>query len=145
MSSNDDNNTSSTRDFIEQSMKYLLCRIYLASQMMELGSESRFTSIILFHRYVCHFEKVMHQKYCQHTRQQEHQNQKEAQKASARNQQNRRKNNSLAKETKVMNSNPRVVIQKQREATHKQKVAILKQREGIHQEKKGRRVVEMVN
>jgi hypothetical protein len=79
VSSNDDDNntTSSTRDFIEHSMKYLLCRMYLASQMMELGSESRFTSIILFRRYVCHFEKVMHQKYCQQTQQQkEHQNQK---------------------------------------------------------------------
>lgn len=76
MSSNDDDNTSSTLVFLEQSMKYLLCRIYLASQMMELGSESRFTSIVLFRRYACHFERVIQQNYCQQQTLQQEQNQK---------------------------------------------------------------------
>ncbi len=50
---------------LEPTIKYLLCRIYLASQMMELGSESRFTSIILFRRYLGHFCNLMHQNWHQ--------------------------------------------------------------------------------
>eukprot|EP00574_Skeletonema_japonicum_P006499 CAMPEP_0201735688 /NCGR_PEP_ID=MMETSP0593-20130828/37766_1 /ASSEMBLY_ACC=CAM_ASM_000672 /TAXON_ID=267983 /ORGANISM="Skeletonema japonicum, Strain CCMP2506" /LENGTH=342 /DNA_ID=CAMNT_0048229299 /DNA_START=46 /DNA_END=1071 /DNA_ORIENTATION=+ len=68
--SNDDNNKQNMA-FLEQSMKYLLSRIYLASQMMEIGSESRFTSIILFRRYAGHFGKVLHQNYCRRATQQE--------------------------------------------------------------------------
>lgn len=72
---NDDNNKQ-TVDLVEQAVKYLLSRIYLASQMMEIGSESRFTSIILFRRYAAHFEKVMHQNCCQQPMQQQEQKQK---------------------------------------------------------------------
>lgn len=35
--------------------RHLLCRMFVSSQMMELGSESTFTGLILFHRYVRHF------------------------------------------------------------------------------------------
>jgi hypothetical protein len=48
---------------LESSIQYLLCRIYLASQMMELGSESRFASIIIFRRYCCRFNKVLYQSW----------------------------------------------------------------------------------
>jgi hypothetical protein len=62
---------------LEPTIKYLLCRIYLATQMMELGSESRFTSIILFRRYVGHFN-LMHQNSPQ-----QHQGQKGRKRANA--------------------------------------------------------------
>src|SRR5210317_2303876 len=48
---------------LESSIQYLLCRIYLASQLMELGSESRFASIIIFRRYCCRFNKVLYQSW----------------------------------------------------------------------------------
>lgn len=70
MPPNDDDNKTKIV-FLEQSMNYLFCRMYLASQMMELGSDSRFTSIILFRRYVGQFQKVIH-----HHCQQKEQNQK---------------------------------------------------------------------
>ena len=41
--------------------KHLLCRMFMSSQMMELGSESRFTSLIVFHRYVRHFYKLVNE------------------------------------------------------------------------------------
>ena len=65
------NNTSSTIIVLEPSIKNLLNRMYLASQMLELGSESRFTCIILFRRYVGHFHKVMQKNW--HQMQQRHQ------------------------------------------------------------------------
>ena len=58
---------------IEPSIQYLLCRMYLASQMMEVGSEARFTSIILFRRYVCRFHKLVHENWLQTQQQQQQQ------------------------------------------------------------------------
>ena len=39
--------------------KSLLCRMFVSSQMMGLGSESRFTGLILFHRYIRQFHHLM--------------------------------------------------------------------------------------
>ena len=41
--------------------KQLLVRMFISSQMMELGSESRFTGLIVFHRYVRHFYKLVNE------------------------------------------------------------------------------------
>jgi len=44
-----------------------LCQMYIASQSMELGSESRFTSLVLFHRYAQRFfALVMQQQQRRH-------------------------------------------------------------------------------
>lgn len=56
-----DHNDKLQHSSLESSIQYLLCRIYLASQLMELGSESRFASIIIFRRYCCRFNKVLYQ------------------------------------------------------------------------------------
>jgi hypothetical protein len=48
---------------LESLIQYLLCRLYLASQVMELGSESRFASIIIFRRYCCCFNKILYQSW----------------------------------------------------------------------------------
>ena len=37
----------------------ILLKMHIASQSMELGSESRFTGLVLFHRYVRHFNKIV--------------------------------------------------------------------------------------
>ena len=45
-----------------------LCRMYVASQAMELGTESRFTGLVLFHRYVRQFYRsVQEKKHVQQT------------------------------------------------------------------------------
>lgn len=45
-----------------------LCRMYVASQAMELGTESRFTGLVLFHRYVRQFYRsVQEKKHLQQT------------------------------------------------------------------------------
>ncbi|KAL7548797.1 hypothetical protein ACHAWF_012052 [Thalassiosira exigua] len=41
---------------------HLLCRLYVASETMGLGSESRFTGLVLFHRYVRHFHHLVQQR-----------------------------------------------------------------------------------
>ena len=46
----------------------ILLKMHIASQSMELGSESRFTGLVLFHRYVRHFNKILLQE--QHHNQQ---------------------------------------------------------------------------
>ena len=46
---------SKFRSLYETLTHHLLCRMYIASYAMELGSDSRFTGIILFHRYARHF------------------------------------------------------------------------------------------
>ncbi|KAL7464974.1 hypothetical protein ACHAXS_005306 [Conticribra weissflogii] len=50
---------SSYHQYYKKLTRGLLCRIYIASNVMELGSESRFTSLILFHRYVRHFHVLV--------------------------------------------------------------------------------------
>lgn len=45
----------------ETTTRHLLCRMFISSQMMELGSEARFTGLALFHRYVRHFYRLMGQ------------------------------------------------------------------------------------
>lgn len=56
-------------DYISQSVQYqnsylpLLCRMYVASQAMQLGTEARFTSLVLFHRYVAHFHHLQNNIY----------------------------------------------------------------------------------
>ncbi|KAL7532849.1 hypothetical protein ACHAXR_006093 [Thalassiosira sp. AJA248-18] len=53
----------------EKILYNLLCRMYAASQTMELGSESRFTGLVLFHRYARHFYcMVQHQQRQQHSK-----------------------------------------------------------------------------
>ena len=32
-----------------------LCRMYIASEILHLGTEARFASLVLFHRYTCHY------------------------------------------------------------------------------------------
>ena len=46
-----------------------LCRMYVAAEAMELGTESRFTGLVLFHRYVRQFYRSVQQK--QHLLQQQ--------------------------------------------------------------------------
>jgi len=47
----------------------ILLKMHIASHSMELGSESRFTGLVLFHRYVRHFNKILLQEQ-QHPKQQ---------------------------------------------------------------------------
>lgn len=42
-------------------MRHLLCRMCVASHVMELGSESRFTGMVLFHRYARRFYCLVRQ------------------------------------------------------------------------------------
>jgi hypothetical protein len=56
--------------------KHLLCRMFMSSRMMELGSESTFTGLILFHRYVRHFYHLIEE---QHRSEQKLQHQNTAQ------------------------------------------------------------------
>lgn len=43
----------------ETNAKHFICRMFVACQMMELGSESRFTGLVLFHRYTRHFYRLV--------------------------------------------------------------------------------------
>mmetsp|Transcript_1056 Transcript_1056/g.2081 ORF Transcript_1056/g.2081 Transcript_1056/m.2081 type:complete len:401 (+) Transcript_1056:48-1250(+) len=70
--------TFDTRQY-ERIIYHLLCRMYVASQSMELNSESRFTGLMLFHRYARRFYNCLVQKEDEHhTHPQEH-NQKQIQ------------------------------------------------------------------
>lgn len=53
--------SSSFDDTYETIVDHLVCRMYISSLVMELGSESRFTGLVLFHRYVRHFYGLMEQ------------------------------------------------------------------------------------
>jgi len=55
-------NSNDDHGWYETIIYHHLCRMYVASQAMELGSESRFTGLILFHRYVRHFFCLVQQK-----------------------------------------------------------------------------------
>jgi hypothetical protein len=66
---NDSNASSAIDSRLYEKIIYChLCRMYVASEAMELGSESRFTGQVLFHRYVRQFYRSMQQK--QHPQQQ---------------------------------------------------------------------------
>ncbi|KAL3796958.1 hypothetical protein HJC23_000711 [Cyclotella cryptica] len=47
--------STSRRSEHERTTRHLLSRMFISSQLMELGSEARFTGLVLFHRYVRHF------------------------------------------------------------------------------------------
>ena len=49
------NHNMSMKDIIRP----ILLKMHIASHSMELGSESRFTGLVLFHRYVRHFNKIL--------------------------------------------------------------------------------------
>ena len=71
-SSNVQSPTSFNPRLYERIIYHLLCRMYAASQAMELGSESTFTGQILFHRHVRQFyHLVAHKKHPQKHQSQE--------------------------------------------------------------------------
>ena len=51
----------------------ILLKMHIASHSMELGSESRFTGLVLFHRYVRHFNKLLLQEQQHHMQNDMHQ------------------------------------------------------------------------
>ena len=59
---NNDNAHITLASSYEKIISHHLCRMHVASQSMELGCESRFTGLVLYHRYVRHFYHLIVQK-----------------------------------------------------------------------------------
>ena len=59
---NNDNAHITLSSSYEKIISHHLCRMHVASQCMELGCESRFTGLVLYHRYVRHFYHLIVQK-----------------------------------------------------------------------------------
>lgn len=39
----------------KENLRKFTCRMYLASEVLDLGTDARYTSVVLFHRYTCHY------------------------------------------------------------------------------------------
>ncbi|KAL7519312.1 hypothetical protein ACHAWX_004093 [Stephanocyclus meneghinianus] len=58
-----DNMPPSRHPQYELITRHLLSRMFMSSQLMELGSEARFTGLVLFHRYARHFYRLVEERW----------------------------------------------------------------------------------